>query len=111
MHVTPRTRGWRRRAGAAAALLLAALLGGCVGGPYPVDGVVVWQDGSPAKELEGSHVVFELPEKKAGARGAIRADGTFRVSTYKPDDGALPGEHKVFILEDRKNANAAGTAL
>ena len=94
-----------------AALCFIAFLSGCGNDIHPVEGKVVWKGGVIAKELEGSHVVFELPEKKTSARGIIQADGTFRLSTHKPNDGAPAGEHKVLILEDRKNANAEGTLL
>ena len=103
---------FRQRKGyAAAVLFLIAFLSGCGNDIHPVEGQVVWKGGALAKELEGSHVVFELPEKKTSARGIIQADGTFRLSTHKPNDGAPAGEHKVLILEDRKNANAEGTLL
>jgi hypothetical protein len=86
-----------------AAVLLSAFLGGCGGGgPYPVEGQVVWEDGSPAKELAGSHVVFDLPEKHTSARGIVQADGTFRLTTTKPNDGALAGTYKVVVIETRK---------
>jgi hypothetical protein len=93
------------------ALFVAALASGCGSGIYPVSGNVVWKDKQPAKELEGSHVVFELPEKKTSARGVIRGDGTFRLTTLKTDDGAAAGEYKVYIVEDQKNANPEGTLL
>jgi hypothetical protein len=92
-----------RWASLASAIFLGAFLTGCGGGgPYPVEGKVVWKDGSPAKELEGSQVVFDLPEKQTSARGIILADGTFRLTTNNPNDGALAGEYKVLILETRK---------
>jgi hypothetical protein len=84
-------------------VVLCVFLCGCgSGGPYPVDGRVVWKDGSPATELAGSQVVFDLPEKQTSARGIVQADGSFHLSTNKPDDGALAGEHKVAIIETRK---------
>src|SRR5882724_7471471 len=96
---------------AGAIVLVCAVLSGCGGGTYPVQGKVVWKDGTPAKQLDGSHVVFEMPEKKVSARGIVQADGTFRLTTVKPDDGAYPGEYKVLIVEDRKFANGEGTSL
>jgi hypothetical protein len=80
-------------------LLSAILVSGCSSGIYPVEGQVVWKDGSPAKELAGSQVVFELEEANTSARGTVQADGSFRLTTNKPDDGALPGEHKVIVME------------
>ncbi len=85
------------------AALLTVFLSGCGSGVYPVEGTVVWEDGSPATELEGGQVVFDLPEKQTSARGVIRADGTFRLTTNKPDDGALAGEHQVLVIETRKS--------
>lgn len=82
-------------------ILLAALLAGCGSGVYPVDGVVVWKDGSPAKELEGALVIFDLPEKQVNANGSVQADGTFRLTTNKPNDGAPAGDYKVVIVERR----------
>ena len=84
-------------------VVLCVFLCGCgSGGPYPVDGRVVWKDGSPATELAGSQVVFDLPEKQTSARGIVQADGTFRLATTKPNDGALAGTYKVVVIETRK---------
>ena len=82
-------------------LLTAFVLGnlaGC-GGPklYPVAGQLVWEDGSAARQLAGGLVVFESQEAKMSARGEIQADGTFRLSTVQPGDGALEGQHRVLI--------------
>lgn len=75
-------------------------LAGCGGsGIHPVEGQLVWKDGSPAKELAGSLIFFELPEKQVSARGQIQADGSFRLSTEKENDGAPAGEHTVLIVE------------
>jgi hypothetical protein len=105
--------GGQRRSTLAVALLLTALLGGCGGGTYPVEGQVVWKDGSPAKELEGSFVLFEMPEKQTSAKGTIQADGSFQLTTNKTNDGALPGEHTVLVVEiGRKHLGGPdGTAL
>lgn len=91
-----------------AALLVAA--SGCAGdSPQPVEGSLVWKDGSPAKELEGSLISFDLPEKQTNANGVVLADGTFKLTTSKENDGALAGDYKVVIVERRKAA--AGSAL
>jgi hypothetical protein len=83
-----------------AALLLATFVGGCGGaGPFPVEGKVVWEDGSPAKELAMAIVIFDLPEKQTSAKGNVQPDGTFTLTTNKPNDGALAGEYKVMIIE------------
>src|SRR5262245_11326604 len=66
---------------------IAFLLTGCGTRYYSVDGKAVWADGNPAKELEGSQVVFDSTELKLSARGTIGADGSFSISTVNPDDG------------------------
>lgn len=87
-------------------LLLAVFALGCSGkGVYPVEGQVVWKDGSPATELAGSLIFFELAEERTSARGFIQPDASFRLETNKPNDGALLGEHVVTIVEvGRKSA-------
>src|SRR5689334_2800937 len=88
------------RLGRRTAALLLALVAGCAAnGPQPVDGLVVWDDGSPATELATAQVVFDLPAKQTSARGSVRADGSFRLTTFKAEDGALPGDYKVMVLE------------
>jgi len=78
------------------------LLPGCGPKYFPVEGKVVWADDTPAKELEGSQVVFDSSELKISARGTIGADGTFTITTINPDDGVLAGNYKVAIVEERK---------
>jgi hypothetical protein len=96
-----------------AGLLLLTLVSGCGrSGPYPVEGTVVWEDGTPAKELAIAQVVFDLPEKQISSRGSVQADGTFRLTTYKSNDGALPGDYKVMVLEvGRKTMPGDATQL
>ncbi|QDU26900.1 hypothetical protein ETAA8_19840 [Anatilimnocola aggregata] len=64
---------------------------------YPVKGKVVYQDdGSPA--AVGVRVVFESTKPPyARASGAIQPDGSFVLSTDRPDNGAMQGEHRVAI--------------
>src|SRR5262245_18447007 len=92
------------------AVLFAVCLCGCGSGVYPVEGKVVWKDGLPAKELEGSQVVFDLLERQTSTRGIVQADGTFRLTTNKPNDGALAGEHKVAVIETRKQLGGPDSA-
>ena len=81
------------------------------GGVYPVEGQVVWKDGTPAKELAGSLIFFELAEKQTSARGQHQADGSFQLTTEKRDDGALAGEHTVTIIEvGRKSLGGPDTS-
>ncbi len=64
---------------------------------YPVEGIVQFRDGKPAKELAGGFVNFEAVDGKLSAQGEIQADGTFRLGTFKPTDGAPPGPYHVTI--------------
>lgn len=79
------------------AFLLAATLG--CGGPrtYPVEGKIVYANGAEAKELEGGSVEFESEQGGMTARGGIGPNGSFRVGTFKLDDGAVPGKHRALI--------------
>lgn len=75
---------------------------GCGGtGPYPVEGKVLWADGSPAKELAGGMVAYDLitndPKGKMSAYGEISSEGSYRLTTLKPGDGAMPGKHRVMV--------------
>ena len=78
--------------------MLAAVLAaaGCGGGsgPVPVRGVVTL-DGQP---VANAAVVF-VAQTPGGrdAYGSTDANGAFRLTTTKPDDGALPGKYKVVI--------------
>jgi hypothetical protein len=38
-------------------------------------------------------------------RGRVKADGSFAIGTYGPDDGAPPGEYKVVIVWLPPNAD------
>jgi len=85
------------------ALVLAVLAtAGCSSDPnrpYPVRGVVVFEDGQPAKELAGGSVTF-IPtseQERGTSSGSIKEDGTFSLSCKKEGDGAIPGKHRVEI--------------
>jgi hypothetical protein len=65
---------------------------------HPVEGEVVFPDGS---RLDGGIVEFEAVAEESGqinARGAIGPDGKFRLTTYKDNDGALEGEHRALVI-------------
>jgi hypothetical protein len=97
--MTRSAHGLRRWCGPTVALLLTACLAGCSGDIHPVQGKVVWKDGTPAKELKNSLVIFNQAAKQTRAQGQIQEDGSFRLTTNKPNDGALAGEHEVLIIE------------
>jgi hypothetical protein len=96
----------------AASLLLAGF--GCGGKDQPVktEGIVTL-DGEP---VEGAIVSF-LPDEGPGrfAHGTTAKDGSFRLTTYKQNDGALPGDYRVTVTlipddddEDEAKAEAPG---
>jgi hypothetical protein len=98
----------RSSAALVAAVNILGALGCGNGGICPVDGQVVWKDGSPATELKGAEVVFDLPEKQTGARGSVEADGSFKLTTNNPGDGALAGDYKVLIFEIGRKPKVGG---
>jgi hypothetical protein len=71
-----------------------AVLAGCDRGPtlVPVTGKVLYK----GKPLEFGSVMFQ-PSSGQPAVGEIHADGTFTLSTFGPNDGAVVGSHKVRI--------------
>ena len=88
----------RIRAGQVAmtALVVTLAAAGCGGGKYPVRGIVTLDDGTPvAKGL----VVFERTEggKPITARGEIKPDGSYELSTDKPGDGVPTGKYRVLV--------------
>jgi len=62
----------------------------------PVAGKVVLDDGTP---VNSGTVIFEqdVKEKPKASRGVIQSDGSFKLSTNKPGDGAYPGKYKVSV--------------
>jgi len=75
--------------------LVVLVLSGCRGDhlpTVPVEGKVCCQ----GKPLEFGSVLFQ-PDRGPPARGLIARDGTFRLSTYGGDDGAVVGLHRVQI--------------
>ena len=78
-------------------LFVALAATGCGSGKYPVEGRVVWLDGTPATELAGYSVEFNSKEAKVSATGVIRADSTFDLGTDRPGDGVVPATYKVAV--------------
>jgi ribosomal protein S12 len=79
--------------------LTALCLAGCNSNKlktYPVQGQVVFQDGTPVKV---GTVETKAVGKTVQATGSIATDGTFTLTTYRPNDGAIAGEHKVVIVQ------------
>jgi hypothetical protein len=84
----------RQTARIATWLTLFAASCGCQRGPQlvPVSGKVHY-NGRP---LEFGSVTFQ-PASGQPAQGDIQPDGSFTLSTYRPNDGAVVGLHKVRI--------------
>lgn len=75
------------------------IVSGCADGrpaTFPAAGRVVFADGTP---VTSGTVELESVEDGINARGAIQPDGTFRLSTYETGDGALPGRHRVAVIQ------------
>jgi len=70
---------------------------GCGSKTAPVNGRVKFKDGSDVSVLKGYTVSLEHDEDRISAAGDIEADGTFKLSTFSPGDGAIPGRHRVAI--------------
>ena len=103
--------------GIAIAALLAVCAGGCGGSGvpvYPASGHVEFADGT---RMSGGSVSFRPVQATmdASARGQIRPDGTFTLTTFTPDDGAALGRHQVLVVSalggDRESPNPAQPRL
>lgn len=95
--------------GGALAAVLAFAGAGCGGGenqPVPVRGVVKL-DGNP---IEGAMVTF-FPDDNKGraANGLTGPDGSFQLTTAKPNDGAMPGSYKVVVSYQEGTVDVSGT--
>jgi hypothetical protein len=63
----------------------------------PVAGKIVFKDGSDISALAGYRVDFQAVDQEVSGSGEVLPDGTFTISTYGNQDGAVPGKHKVAI--------------
>ena len=77
--------------------LFVLLIVGCGSGTYPVQGIVMYDDGKPATQLAGGFVSFQSVEGGVSAQGDIQRDGSFTLSMFKQGDGALPGKYTVMV--------------
>lgn len=84
----------------ALAVLATAGCGGADDGQYstttvPVRGTVTYQ----GRPLTGGTVLFEPEGLGREAHGPIQPDGTFELSSYTQNDGAVVGSHRVAITD------------
>lgn len=97
----------RSHCGSAIVLAILACLQGCGSDhppTYPVSGKVVFEeDGKPLTTggvvLLESVVAGGLPA--VNARGLIKADGTFELTTFEDGDGAVAGKHRMLVRAQR----------
>lgn len=89
-----------------ATLFVLAILsgvGGCGKRLHPVEGQLLWEDGQPAKELEGAMIYFESTEHRSVSRSVVQADGHFQLTTDRPEargpDGVPPGKHRAYVVD------------
>ena len=81
--------------------LLLPLIGlcGCGNNQLPthkVNGQVKFEDGTTPKFGD---IEFYSPKHKINARGKINRDGSFTVTTYNKDDGAVAGKNQIMIMQ------------
>jgi hypothetical protein len=82
-----------------AAAGVALVVAGCGGKRlYPVEGVIRFEDGSPAGELAGGTVSLESTADQSNAAGEIRPDGTFHIRGPVGEDGVAAGAYRVLVL-------------
>lgn len=76
------------------------LLAGCAGVPdrppevVPVSGKVVFRGGQP---MPGGRVEFHPKGGGKEASGELDKNGGFRLTSWKKDDGVMPGEYAVTV--------------
>lgn len=72
---------------------------------YPVSGKVQFPDGSPVRV---GTVELKSREQGVQARGTIATDGTFTLTTYEEDDGAVEGTHDAVVVQMIVTEDLAG---
>src|SRR5262245_26651334 len=94
------------------AVIVVALLvtTGCGRGKYPVEGKVVYKDGTPCT---GGMIIFEPldNEVKTSSRRHIQKDGSFFLSTDNEMDGVPEGRYRVAIMPLIGVSGASGTPI
>lgn len=68
------------------------------GSTVTVKGKVTYQ----GKPLTKGNITLEPVDRGREAHGGIQPDGTFVLSTFQENDGAVPGVHRVSITEAGK---------
>ena len=86
-------------------LLTAAfsLLLGCSGNKGPQTAPVMGKVTLNGQPLEGANVTFIADGAPRAAIGTTDAQGVYRLTTFKSNDGAVLGQHKVTVVMPVKN--------
>jgi hypothetical protein len=82
--------------GIAVSLIMAV---GCSDGrlkTYPIRGEVVFADGTPVKM---GTIETKSVQHGVQATGSIASDGTFQLTTYESNDGAVDGDHRCVLVQ------------
>ena len=64
---------------------------------YPVLGRVTLKGSEGKQRLTDYTVSLESTEQPVSAVGIVQADGTFQLTTFTENDGAVPGKHRVAV--------------
>ncbi len=75
---------------------------------YQVNGKVVFSDGTP---VQFGDIETLAAEQRVNARGKIQKDGTFTLTTFTENDGAVAGQHKVIIMQSTAVPLAANAKM
>jgi hypothetical protein len=90
--------------GAGGYLIYSFLWGGPSRRPvFAAEGVVLFQ-GKPATGARITLIPIEKSRDRYFPTGKVGADGTFKLTTYEPDDGAPVGKYKVTIVRGQLDA-------
>ncbi|GAB5405262.1 MAG: carboxypeptidase-like regulatory domain-containing protein [Aureliella sp.] len=100
-----RTLSYTRVAFALACLVFA--LTGCSSqlATYEVNGKVEFENGRPV--VVGMVECLSV-DHNINARGDIQPDGTFTLTTFEPEDGAVAGDHKCVVIQMVIGENMSG---
>jgi hypothetical protein len=93
-------------------LTTALFLTGCGGEKElpvaPVSGKVIFKSETPVNALVVLHAVTKSDAPFAPS-GKVASDGTFKITTYKPNDGAPPGEYVATVVWNKEVTGEGGT--
>ena len=80
--------------------ILLCFFAGCGRGPdlAPVEGKVTWKGKGPGFD---GQITFQPVDGRRPAVGHLKADGVYKLTTFREGDGALVGEHRVMISVSR----------